>query len=290
MDLLEAILLGVIQGLTEFLPISSSGHLVITQTLMGMAEPNLLFDVVLHVGTLAAVVAFYRKDVWSVVDGLWRGARGLGRERSLEAFFEPTGARLAFLVVLATIPTGIIGLFLKDVIDPESGPRIIDAQVVFGLLIVNGFILFANKFFVGDDETDDKKRKSLTTLWNITPMVAVLIGIAQGIAVTPGFSRSGLTITAALALGVWRVEAARFSFLLSIPAILGALVLQLADVAAVEAAAGSLGIFLGGATIAALVGYLAILMLVAVLKRAQFHHFAWYCWLVGVGGLVFLLS
>lgn len=286
MSILEALLLGFIQGVTEFLPISSSGHLVIGQHLLGFEEPQLLFDIILHVGTLLAVVAFYWKDIRGVITGLWTGTKNWASERTLESFARPEGARLAVLTLLATLPTGVIGLFLDKLLDPGEGEApLIDAQVVAGLLIVNGFILFANKF-MGDKRPSE--RASTLSLWNITPMVAIGIGIIQGIAVTPGFSRSGLTITIALALGILRVQAARFSFLISIPAILGALLLKFDLTVFTQASTDELIAFAGGALTAAAVGYVSILILVEMLKKARFHHFAWYCWGVGILGVALL--
>jgi undecaprenyl-diphosphatase len=286
MSILEALLLGFLQGVTEFLPISSSGHLVISQQLMGIEEPELLFDIILHVGTLIAVIAYYRKDIREVVVGLFDGITGFAKTRSLDTFAEPQGARLATLTILATIPTGIIGLFLEKLIDPPEGAEpFITAQIVAGLLIINGFVLFANRWL---GQTKPEERASKWSLWNITPAVAIGIGIAQGIAVTPGFSRAGLTITAALALGILRVQAARFSFLISIPAILGALVLKFDMEVFTQATTEQLIAFGAGAATAAAIGYVSILVLVEMLKKARFHHFSWYCWLVGIAGVILL--
>jgi undecaprenyl-diphosphatase len=286
MSILEALLLGFIQGVTEFLPISSSGHLVIGQHLLEIKEPKLLFDIILHVGTLLAVVTYYWKDIREVIVGLFEGIAGFAKTRSLGTFAKPQGARLATLTLLATLPTGIIGLFLEGLIDPPEGSDpFITAKVVAGLLIINGFILFANRWL---GQTPAKERDSMWSLWNITPAVAIGIGIAQGIAVMPGFSRAGLTITAALALGLVSVQAARFSFLISIPAILGALVLKFDLSTFTEASSQELLAFGAGAVTAAAVGYVSILVLVEMLKKARFHHFSWYCWVVGIAGVVLL--
>ncbi len=283
MSTLEALLLGIIQGATEFLPISSSGHLVISQHLLGITEPELLFDIILHVGTLLAVIAFYRSDIREVVVGLYDGVRNLFGDKGLDGFAEPEGARLALLTVLATVPTGFIGVFMDKLLDPADGSEpFITAKVVAGLLLVNGAVLFVNRFL---GQSPAKKRASRFALWNITPSVALTIGIVQGMAVTPGFSRSGLTITAALALGILRVEAARFSFLISIPAILGALVFKFDSSVFTGATNEQLLSFGLGAIAAAGVGYVCIVILVEMLKKARFHHFSWYCWAVGLAGL-----
>lgn len=282
MTFLDSILLAVLQGATEFLPISSSGHLILGQHFLGIKEPQLLFDIILHVGTLLAVVLFYRDSIVQIVVDLLAGVRAFARTRRLEDLFAGDGARVAALVVAATIPTGILGLGLERVLDPDDGTRIITVSVVCAILIVNGFILFSHRFIKERDTVHQGK----LTVWNLTLVGALLIGIAQGLAVLPGISRSGSTITAALLVGTSRVQAARFSFLLSIPAILGALVLKFDPAVFAGTGGGLVAIYALGAFVAAAVGYLCLRLLVFLLERAQFHHFAWYCWAVGIAGLV----
>ncbi|MEM1349553.1 MAG: undecaprenyl-diphosphate phosphatase [Myxococcota bacterium] len=286
MSWLEAVILGAVQGATEFLPVSSSGHLVLGQTLLGLDEPQLLFDVVLHVGTLVSVLVFYRRDILGILTGLWDGAQAGASERSLAALFRPEGAKLAALVVLATIPTGLLGVALERLLDPDDGQRVLTARIVCVLLLVNGAILMANAWFQRR-EHPGPERTGLLTLWNVSLGVALVIGVAQGFAVLPGISRSGMTITVALALGIERLKAARYSFLLSIPAILGALVLKF-DAAIFSGPSDTLVVFLGGAAVAAGVGYACLLLLTRVLERAQFHHFSWYCWALSIFGLITL--
>jgi undecaprenyl-diphosphatase len=283
MGFFEAMFLAVVQGATEFLPISSSGHLVLGQTFLGISEPQLLFDIVLHVGTLLAVVVFYRDSIRDIVVDSVQGARKTLQTRNPRTFFEGEGARVAALVVLATIPTGVLGLLLERWLDPEGGERVITASVVCGILIVNGFILITHRWL----RERDVRHQGLLTVWNLTVAGALLVGLAQGVAVLPGISRSGTTITAALLLGVTRTQAARFSFLLSIPAILGALVLEF-DLDAFLGSTDNLVVFIMGALVAAVVGYLCLRLLVILLERAQFHHFAWYCWAIGIVGLIAL--
>ncbi|MFU8804981.1 MAG: undecaprenyl-diphosphate phosphatase, partial [Bradymonadaceae bacterium] len=214
MNFIEALLLGLLQGATEFLPISSSGHLMLGERFFGIPEPQLLFNVMVHLGTLVAVTLFYRKDVWGAVTGVTKAAIAGVQERSIEAFRQVEGARLGVLIVLATIPTGILGVLIDRAIEPNNGDPFIVPEllptVICALLVVNGFILMSIRWF-----SDDKapRREGRWTLWNITPTIAIWIGVAQGLAVLPGFSRSGLTIVAAILLGVLRVESARFSFL-----------------------------------------------------------------------------
>lgn len=284
MSTLEALLLGVIQGLTEFLPVSSSGHLMIGQHLLGIAEPQLLFDIILHVGTLLAVVAFYRDDVIEVVRGLYTGIRGGLKSRSLDVATESEGMRLSILVLLTMVPTGFLGVFLDKLLDPDSGTQLITVQVVCVLLLVNGVVLFSNRFMRHREPAENEGR---FTLWNITPAMALMLGVVQGMAVAPGFSRSGFTITLALFLGVWRTDAARFSFLMSIPAILGALVFKFEPDVFTSGAIEFVPL-VTGALVSAAVGYLAILLLVNLLEKAKFFHFSWYCWALGITGLLLL--
>ena len=288
MGLLEAIVLGIVQGATEFLPVSSSGHLKLGEALLGLDEPQALFDIILHVGTLLSVVLFYRADILGILRDTLAGlARGF-KASSLPAGLEPAGMRLGLLVVLGTIPTGLIGLVLDTWLNPDEGPSWFGAKAVCAMLILNGFILMANAYFERREARAPARppRSGSLTLWNLTPAVVLVIGVFQGIAVLPGLSRSGLTITVALALMVQRLNAAKFSFLLSIPAILGALVLKFD--AALFASAAQVTVFCVGALVAALVGYACLLLLTRLLERAQFHHFAWYCWAVGIVGWLWL--
>lgn len=287
MTVFEAVLLAIVQGATEFLPISSSGHLVLGQTFLGLDEPNLLFDIILHVGTLVAVVVFYRQSLVDIVRDSWSGARRFAQTRRVADLFEGEGARIALFVLIATIPTGILGLALEKLLDPADGTRIITAPVVCAILLVNGAILISHRWLrVREPEAPKGTGLGSMTLWNFTIWGAIVIGIAQGVAVLPGISRSGTTITAALLVGSARTQAARFSFLLSIPAILGALVLKFEPSAFAEHGGRTLGLYLGAAIVAAVVGYLCLRLLVLLLEKAQFHHFAWYCWAVGIAGII----
>lgn len=276
MDVLQAALLGAVQGATEFLPISSSGHLRLGNAILGVQEPDLLFDIILHVGSLVAVCAVYYKEILGVITGLWQGLGALLSGKGLRAALAPEGARLAALVVLATLPTGVIGVLLEKLIVGPLGT--VTAVGVF--LLLNSAILLSARFL---ERTPDPEREDRPlSLWGLTPWLAVLVGVVQGIAVFPGLSRSGLTITTCLLLAVPREHAARFSFLLSIPAILGALVLKLDPALWQQAEPDRLLRYGIGALVAAVVGYLCLLLLLKLLKQARFHHFAWYCASVGL--------
>lgn len=278
--LLQALLLGALQGATEFLPVSSSGHLKIGGALLGIQEPELLFDIVLHVGSLLAVCIVYYKDILGVIQGLFEGTRDILQGRGVRAALEHEGARLALFVVLATVPTGIIGLTLEKLV---AGPLSSVGAVGF-ILLINSVILWSSRRVAKNAPVPDAEAdmEAGGKLWNMSARTAVLIGVIQGIAVLPGLSRSGLTITACLFLAVPREHAARFSFLLSIPAILGALVLKM-DLELIRNADPQVLLRYGlGALTAGVVGYLCLIFLLKLLKGARFHHFAWYCAIAGL--------
>lgn len=271
--MLESALLGLIQALTEFLPVSSSGHLRLGHAWLGFEAPDdLLFDIVLHLGTLVAVLLVYHKRVGALLAGLGRGLAATkgGIRSALEAH---EGLRYFALLVLATLPTGVLGILLKDVVDSEA----FGVTHVGIMLLINGCILFASRRFTGSDEDGDAHPLSVG---GIGPREALIIGIAQGLAVMPGISRSGSTIVTALVLGASRMKAAEFSFFLSIPAILGAVVLEF-DPAAMSAGPGGTTPYIVGALVSAGAGVVALIALLGVVRAAKLHHFALYCWALG---------
>jgi undecaprenyl-diphosphatase len=259
---LQSLLLGIIQGLTEFLPVSSSGHLVLFQQWLGESfsfqNEAVAFDLALHIGTLLPVIYFYRAEVGRITESVVR----FRRDESFD---------MALFVVLATIPTGLMGILLEDVFQSLFH----SVRAVCIALLVTGSLLLSTRFF--ESGPDQPKRQ--LTWW-----VALVIGIAQGFAITPGISRSGTTIAVALLLGMDRAVAARFSFLLSIPAILGAAVLIGKDGIPIDA--GSAGPLVLGFLASMIVGYLALWMLVALVKRGGLYRFTYYVWPVAVVGLI----
>lgn len=269
-SLLEAILLGLIQGLTEWLPVSSSGHLVLAQQYLGV-EVDVFFDALLHLGTLAVILVFYRDTVREVLLALARAPRA-HRESGgwREVWWEDPHRRLAALVVVGTIPTVAIGFTFED--------RLVgffESTTVVGIaLLATGAWLFLARYAPEPDPDSPGG-------WD-----ALLVGLFQGLAIVPGVSRSGATIGMALQRNVEREHAVRFSFLLSIPAIAGATVLQ-ADPGSLSAARGAWPAYAAGVTVAALVGYGALWLLVRIVERRGFTHFCWYCWALGA---VVLLS
>jgi undecaprenyl-diphosphatase len=250
--LLGAVLLGVLQGLTEFLPVSSSGHLVLFQQFIEVPGDDVFFDLMLHLGTLVPALWFYRRDVLGVL------ADVVGGERP---WSERPGVRLAGLVVAASLPTAVIGLSGKDYFELMfQSPGAVSIAFLF-----TGAVLFATR---GRD-------LGTLNLMSTPYLTAFWIGVAQGVAITPGVSRAGMTIAAAMLLGVEREFAVKLSFLMSVPAILGAVLLKSRDV---ELASIELGPVLAGALTALVTGYLALTLLVGLVKRGQFSSFCWYVW------------
>lgn len=257
MDLLTAIVLGTLQGLTEFLPVSSSGHLVLGGYLLGLREPHLLFDIVVHVGTLVATVVFYRRALLAMARDTLVWMRGKGARGSVSA----GQARFMGLIGLGSIPTAIIGIVFREPLEALFGaPRLAGA-----MLLVTGMMLLLSRRWNGGD----------VSLEHMRPWQALIIGTMQGFAIIPGISRSGATITAALVLGLNRELAARFSFLLALPAILGALLLKLGDGYDVLAAADAWVLAAGGLT-SSVIGVLALAMLIPVVRGGRFFLFGFY--------------
>lgn len=271
MSVLTSFLLGLIQGVAEFLPISSSGHLSITQNLLGLeVESNLLFDVLLHLGTLAAVLVAYWDDVIGMIREFFLGCRDLARHTTPNPV--PAARRLVLLVVLGTLPLFVI-LPIKDRVETLYS----NTWFIGGALIVTGFLLFLS----------DRMRKGRKTEKTATVLDVLLVGCAQAIATIPGISRSGMTITAGCFRGFDRRFAVRFSFLLSIPAVLGANILSIADVireGGVDTAL--IPTYLVGVVTAAVSGYLCLRLLKLIAEKGRFGTFAYYCWFAGIATLI----
>jgi undecaprenyl-diphosphatase len=251
MSYFQAFFLAVVQGLTEFLPISSSGHLVIFQKLFGL-KPPILFDILVHVGTLGAIIFYFKRELLQILDGLVKGQR--------------KSWATIWLIFVGTIPAVVVGLFLQAIIE-----LIFDSLRLVGLsLLVTAGLLFSTKWV-------KKPRKEFKDLkWSD----AFLVGLFQALAILPGISRSGSTIVS----GLWRrldqKVAFRFSFFLAIPAIIGALILQMPNL--LLSSCSYLGQGLLGMVVAGMVGYLALVILEKVLKEARLFFFGFYCFLMGI--------
>ena len=277
MTFLEAILLGILQGLTEFLPVSSSGHLVLAQQFLGLKEPLVFFDVMLHVGTLAAVLVAYREAIGRLVIG---GLSALGNPQSWRhsstTFNTSPELKFIWLILLGSIPTGVIAVVFKTQLESFFE----EARLVSVMLILTGAILQLPRLRREEADNSSDEIRNLKT-WH-----APLIGIAQGCAITPGISRSGTTISLALFLGVPAKTAAEYSFLLSIPAILGAVALKIRDVGDTVIPLYIVG---GGMLASFIVGYIALRFLLVVLNRGKFSLFSYYCMGLGVVSLLIAL-
>jgi len=268
MTYLESFILGIVQGLTEFLPISSSGHLVIFQKFFGISSDNISFEIFVHFGTLLSVITIYYLDLWKMIKSFVRGIthKDIGYIFRNDSYF-----RLSIFVIIGTIPAVFAGLFLKDFFISIFH----NVGLVGITLILTGLILLSTRFV---------KIEGISL--NIGK--AFLIGVAQMFAILPGISRSGFTISTGLFQGVSRVESARFSFLLAVPAILGAVVLQIGDFFTADNIEIQLGVLLVGLVASFIVGYIAIRFLLRVLQSGKFSWFAPYCFLAGLFVLIFL--
>ena len=274
MSLLSAILLGLIQVVTEFLPISSSGHLAIAENLLhmsGSSEVPGFFDVLLHLGTLVAVFIAYWSDIREMVIELFYGVRDLAQRSTPTP--APPARRLILLIIVGTLPLFAV-LPIKDAVESLSG----NMYFVAGALLVTGCLLFAS----------DRVRPGRKTEKSATLLDVLLVGVAQAIATCPGISRSGTTITAGCFVGFDRRFAVRYSFLMSIPAILGANILSLKD-AVTDIIWADVPVYLVGVAVAAAVGYVCIRLLKMIADKGKFGFFAYYCWAVGIVTLILTL-
>ena len=272
MTFLSSFLLGLVQGIAEFLPISSSGHLAIAQNLLGMSDAGTVpefFDVLLHLGTLVAVFVAYWADIKDMVLEFFRGAGDLIHHSTPNPV--PPARRLILLIILGTLPLFVV-LPVKDAVQSLSNSMVF----IGAALIVTGALLFVS------DRVKKGRKNERTATW----LDVLIVGLGQAIATMPGISRSGMTITTGCFVGFERKFAVRFAFLLSIPAVLGANILSLADAAKAGINWAEVPVYLVGVVTAAVVGYLCIRLLRFIADRGKFGAFAYYCWAVGVLTLV----
>ncbi len=273
MSFLTAALLGLVQGITEFLPISSSGHLALLQNFFHIDEADVLFDVMLHLGTLVAVCLAYRRDISGAARGAL-GIVGIGKDRGRTNRRNLERRRLALLLMLGTLPL-LLAFPLKNlVVGLYDKPVLVSV-----LLMVNGGILFfADRFSRGGRLQQDAGF-----------FHALLVGLGQVVAVFPGISRSGATISVGLLCGFRRSFAVRFSFLLSVPAVLGATLVSVVDAAQAGVSLGALPMYVCGMLTAAVAGYFSIRLLRYVAAQSNFGGFAYYCWGAGIVSLILSL-
>lgn len=286
MTIIESILLGIVQGITEFLPVSSSGHLAILQNIFHVeTNGSMLFDIMLHLGTLVAVFVVYRKDIWRmIVEALAMAADICSNLRTwvlnrihktslkYKKVVHNSYRKFVVLILVSTVPTGVIGVIGKDLISSASETLLIPGIC---LLITGVLLLMADTAKEGHRLPKDTSYKS-----------GLAIGAAQGLATLPGLSRSGTTITACILCGLDRKYAVKYSFILSIPAILGAAVLEIKDVIAEPIEVSQIGIYAVGTVFAAAVGYICIKTMLLVVRNKKFKYFSIYCFVIGAVAIV----
>ena len=267
-------ILGFVQGVAEFLPISSSGHLTLFQHFFGMDEPDQLFNVLLHFATLLAVCVVYWRDIWEMIVEFFSFFADLFSCRRYRGN-PPEARRMVLLIIVGTLPLFLV-LPIKDRVEAFGN----NPMFVCGALLVTGCILF-----LSDQMARGHKNARSATLLDV-----LLVGVAQGVATIPGLSRSGCTISAGMARGFDRKFAVRYSFLMSLPAVLGATLLEVLDVMKLEGGvpAENLPKYLLGMAVAAVVGYFSIQLVKLLASKGRFGAFAYYCW--GAGALFILLN
>ena len=273
MTYLMSVVLGFVQGVAEFLPISSSGHLTLLQYFFGMEEPDTLFNILLHFATLIAVCIAYYRDILEMILEFFRWIGDMVHGGATKGN-PPPARRLVLLIIVGTLPLFVV-MAVKDAV--ESLGR--KPAFVSCALLVTGCLLFFS----------DRMARGHKNAKNTTLKDALLIGVAQGVATIPGISRSGSTISAGMALGLDREFAVRYSFLLSLPAVLGATLLELVDAAGAGVDTKVLPIYVVGMVVAGVVGYFSICLVKLLAKKGKFGAFAYYCWAAGLVSLVAVL-
>ena len=282
MSLLQSILMGLIQGLTEFLPVSSSGHLAIFKAFFHVnTDTGILFDVLLHLGTLIAIFVVYYKDIWEMIveglsiirdffcnAGIFVANLFSKNKKAYRKMVDNSYRKFVMLVIVSTIPTGIIGLLGSDLIEQASAIVLVPGIC----LIVTGILLLISDHVVTGSKTPK----------NVTYGNALFVGVCQGIATLPGLSRSGTTITACLLSGFNRQFAVKYSFIMSIPAVLGAALLELKDFDVASTSQSDLINYLVGMAVAAVVGYICIKTMLVIVRQKKFTIFSIYCFIMGI--------
>ncbi len=282
MSAAQSVFLGIVQGLTEFLPVSSSGHLAILKNIFHIrTDGGLLFDILLHVGTLAVILVVYRRDILEMIREAIFMIRDLLRNLitfiknwlnitrgGYRKIIDGSSRKFVVLIIVSAIPTAVVACLIKTLVTDASATLLIPGIC---LLITAVLLLMADTVREGHRRAAD-----------VTYRCAILIGLAQGLAALPGLSRSGTTIAVCLLLGFDRRFAVKYSFILSVPAILGAALSEVPDVMAEPVAAGQAGIYLLGMVFAFAVGYVCIKVLIVVVRDRKFIYFSGYCTVVGL--------
>jgi len=275
MSVFQGFFLGLLQGIAEFLPISSSGHLAVVQHLFSLENIPLVFDVMLHLATLLAVIVFFWKKIWSLicVFGRW-----ITRKSTIE---DTADLNMIVALVLGTLVTGVFGIVFSDLI-PDMPVKVI----CVGFILTSGLLILSGRISKKREEKNLSMQQEIAEPKTVKPLQGLLIGLAQGIGVLPGISRSGSTIAGALLCGVDRNTAGEFSFLLSIPAILGAFILEAKDLGEMGAVVGILPLLVGCVT-AFIAGFFALAFLMKIIRKGKLEWFAAYLIPLGILGLIF---
>ncbi|MCR5496134.1 MAG: undecaprenyl-diphosphate phosphatase [Treponema sp.] len=284
MSVFQGIILGIIQGIAEFLPISSSGHLEVVKHLFGLSDVPILFDVFLHIATLLAVLLYFRKKIWNLFKILFRW---IGRKERLEAEdaedlisgTEERGRRTIIAVILSTFVTGVIGVVTSKLIEDGT----ISIKVTCAGFILTACLLIYSSIV---EKRPASEAKLAAQKKGISPLQALFIGLMQGVGTLPGISRSGSTIAGSQLCGVNRAAAGEYSFIVSIPAILGAFVLELKDIGQVGSSVGAAPIIAGCAASFAW-GYISLSLLMKLIRKGKLEWFACYLIPLGILGLIF---
>ena len=290
MTVFQSIILGLIQGIAEFLPISSSGHLQVVQKLFQLDEVPLLYDIILHVATLLAVCIFFRKKIANLFCVLYRWIFRKPQPEQIDetdyiSGTDERGRKAIIAVLISTLITGVIGIFTKKLIDDDQ----ISIKVTCIGFIVTALLLIFSSLLEKFSAKTMTQKKELRQQKGISALQAVIIGIMQGFGTLPGISRSGSTIAGAQLSGVKRETAGEFSFIISIPAILGAFVLELKDFLEIKTEQTlSIAAIIAGSISAFVFGYLALTFLMKIIKKGKLEFFACYLIPLGILGIIFL--
>jgi undecaprenyl-diphosphatase len=269
MDLLQAILLGILQGVTEFLPVSSSGHLALARALLGRdIMPGITFEIVVHFGSFCSIAVYYRKMIKEILADLFKSLTPASIKE--KRYLTDANTRLSFIIVLSMIPAVIVGFTLKEPIES----LFLNPFFVSCMLIVTGTLMFTTKFVDQPQKDVDIKR-------------GLLMGVAQSLAILPGISRSGSTISVGLLSGVERGKVATFSFLMVLPVLAGAMLLELIEISSNGIEMEDVASLFAGFLTSFIAGYFSLKYLIILLKREKFHYFSYYCWSVGILGAIY---
>lgn len=264
MGIFEAILLGLLQGITEFLPVSSSGHLALARALIARElEQGITFEIVVHFGSFCSISVYYRAMLWRIIKDVLKSCKP--REIANKRFLKDPNSRLSLIILLSMVPAMIVGFTLKDPIEEFF----LNPFFVSMMLMVTGALLFSTKFV----KSPDKDVNASRGFW---------MGVAQAFAILPGISRAGSTISLGLLMGIDRDKVANFSFLMVLPVLAGAMLLEIIDLVEIGSIQIPVWSLAAGFLTSFLSGYLALTYLIKILKRKKFHYFAYYCWAMGI--------